>query len=234
MGDSSPINAVVGRAGRPLDGLQHLPPLRHQVGAQRLKAKAGDAGDVPETSFRHLRPFVHRSPGNTQGTAERRHEAGLASDQVHSSQHDVCILQVSKRSKVISQPKVSVIEGRFDCMASIKRQTKPGRPRKKVDPEVGPRILKHRLDCGYTQREFATLLGVSAGLVGQWETRTKMPGRDNLLKIARLTFTTMEFLLGVPGNGDKRLAWPDVPPRPDQIDLLRRYERLPIPARQNK
>lgn len=64
-------------------------------------------------------------------------------------------------------------------------------------PLLGNRIALARQRAGYrTQGAFAEALGVSRGLVGQWESHNKRPGRDNLLKIAELCGITAEYLAG--------------------------------------
>lgn len=47
-----------------------------------------------------------------------------------------------------------------------------------------------------SQADFAILLGVSHGLVGQWESGLKLPGKENLFKIALLTGVSQDYLLG--------------------------------------
>lgn len=62
---------------------------------------------------------------------------------------------------------------------------------------VGDRIRSARITAGFkSQGEFAKALGVSRGLVGQWESHRKPPGRDNLLKIAQLTAMDPRYLAG--------------------------------------
>lgn len=64
-------------------------------------------------------------------------------------------------------------------------------------PLLGNRIALARQRAGYrTQGAFAEALGVSRGLVGQWESHNKRPGRDNRLKIAELCGITAEYLAG--------------------------------------
>lgn len=62
---------------------------------------------------------------------------------------------------------------------------------------MGNRITRARIEAGYnSQQSFAIALGVSRGLVGQWESHKKKPGRDNLGKIAALCAVSMEYLIG--------------------------------------
>lgn len=64
-------------------------------------------------------------------------------------------------------------------------------------PLLGNRIAMARIRAGYrTQEALANAVGVSRGLVGQWESHKKRPGRDNLLKIADLCGITVEYLVG--------------------------------------
>ena len=70
---------------------------------------------------------------------------------------------------------------------------------------LGNRIAKARINAGYaSQAEFAKALGVSRGLVGQWESHRKPPGRDNLLKIAQLTAVDPRYLAGQ--SNDPRMS----------------------------
>lgn len=62
---------------------------------------------------------------------------------------------------------------------------------------IAARLVQLRQRAGYpSQREFALALGVTGGLVGQWESGTKVPGRANLVRIAVLTGVTVGFILG--------------------------------------
>lgn len=68
---------------------------------------------------------------------------------------------------------------------------------KKNPASVSNRIMNARLKAGFaSQSDFATVLGVSRGLVGQWESDVKLPGRQNLANVARLTGVSMEYLMG--------------------------------------
>lgn len=62
---------------------------------------------------------------------------------------------------------------------------------------IGNRIAGARIQAGFrTQDAFAKALKVSRGLVGQWESHKKQPGRENLRKIAKYCAVSMEYLLG--------------------------------------
>jgi transcriptional regulator with XRE-family HTH domain len=64
-------------------------------------------------------------------------------------------------------------------------------------PLIGDRIAWARKRAGYrSQDSFAAALGVSRGLVGQWEAHGKRPGRDNLTKIAAKCGISVDYLLG--------------------------------------
>ena len=60
---------------------------------------------------------------------------------------------------------------------------------------IGDRIRRARLAAGLSQRELAAAIGVTHGLVGQWESHRKSPGRDNLLRISEATFTDPAAIL---------------------------------------
>ncbi len=56
-----------------------------------------------------------------------------------------------------------------------------------VKRTVGQRLEKARTNAGLTQRELATRLGVSQGLVSHWERGSNVPGRDLAWKLYKLT-----------------------------------------------
>lgn len=60
---------------------------------------------------------------------------------------------------------------------------------------MSDRIRRARLAAGLSQRELAAAVGVTHGLVGQWESDRKLPGRENLRKIAEVTFVDPAALL---------------------------------------
>ena len=62
---------------------------------------------------------------------------------------------------------------------------------------MGDRIRRARIGAGYrSQASFARALGVSKGLVHQWESYGKPPGRENMLKVAQLTAVSPQYLAG--------------------------------------
>ncbi len=66
---------------------------------------------------------------------------------------------------------------------------------------VAQRLLKSRVDAGFTsQARFAKALGVSRGLIGQWESGSKVPGRQTLARAAKLCGVSMEYLCGESDN----------------------------------
>jgi transcriptional regulator with XRE-family HTH domain len=95
---------------------------------------------------------------------------------------------------------------------------------------LGNRIALVRQRAGYpTQSLFAEALGVSRGLVGQWESHKKPPGRDNLAKIARLCGISMEYLLGETTEMRRTIsALTD-----QEVELVLAWRRLPSRAREN-
>lgn len=73
---------------------------------------------------------------------------------------------------------------------------------------IGKRIKRLReIVPGRTQAEFAVLLGVSRGAVGNWEVG-KGVKRENLLLIARETGASVEWLLNGPDDGPVPISGP--------------------------
>lgn len=88
--------------------------------------------------------------------------------------------------------------------------------------EIGHRIKKARESAGLTQTALAKACGVSRGLVGQWESHIKKPGRDNITKIAEATSVSVGFLLGTEEFDQSTLTIVD----PEETSLVRRYRTL--------
>jgi transcriptional regulator with XRE-family HTH domain len=64
---------------------------------------------------------------------------------------------------------------------------------------IGERIKSARRKTGFTQRELAKKLDVSAGAVGQWETGG-VPATDRLATLADLLGISLDWLLGKSGQ----------------------------------
>jgi transcriptional regulator with XRE-family HTH domain len=87
---------------------------------------------------------------------------------------------------------------------------------------IGHRIKKAREDAGLTQRELAKRIRLSPGLIGQWESHRKKPGRDILPRLADALVLDITVLLN--DSGDQR---PGVLIRdPKQLALIRRFKQL--------
>lgn len=87
---------------------------------------------------------------------------------------------------------------------------------------IAARLKELRLRLGYTdQRSFALAIGVTGGLVGQWETGAKVPGRRNLQRIAEICAVTVDYLLG-----NAPAPWEQRPPANGQDPLERELLRL--------
>ena len=93
--------------------------------------------------------------------------------------------------------------------------------------EIGNRIASARTQAKLTQTELANAIGVTRGLVGQWESHRKKPGRDNLYKIAKATLVNVEWLLT--GNDDYSVTVSD----PEALSMLRAFMRMSPRARKN-
>lgn len=87
---------------------------------------------------------------------------------------------------------------------------------------IAARLKDLRLRLGYTdQRSFARLIGVTGGLVGQWETGAKVPGRANLQRVAEVCGVTVDYILG-----NAPAPWEQRPPANGQNALERELLRL--------
>lgn len=95
--------------------------------------------------------------------------------------------------------------------------------------EIGDRIRKARTDAGLSQRQLAAKVGVSDGLVGQWETHRKDPGRDNLFKIAEATLVDPTSLIRDLPKEEGGVRITD----PRDLRFLRRFKTMPRKAQDN-
>ncbi len=95
--------------------------------------------------------------------------------------------------------------------------------------EIGHRIKKARELAGLSQTDLADLTRRSRGLVGQWESHKKKPGRESLIKVASATSVSVGFLLGQEEIG----ATPLTTQSPEEAALLRQFRRLNGVQRKN-
>ena len=95
---------------------------------------------------------------------------------------------------------------------------------------MGDRIRRARVGAGYrSQASFARALGVSKGLVHQWERYGKPPGRENLLKVAQLTAVSVQYLAGKTDDMRRSVTVDDVL----LVRILLAAQRLPRDVQQN-
>ena len=59
---------------------------------------------------------------------------------------------------------------------------------------IGARIQKLRTDKGYTQEYLANQLGISRQAVYKWEKNESRPDTDNLIVLADVLGTTVEYI----------------------------------------
>ncbi len=79
-----------------------------------------------------------------------------------------------------------------------------------MEVTIGKMISKLRLAQNLNQRELASLLSVSNGTVGMWETGKRQPDLNTVVKIATFFNVSVDYLLGIDqefeGNNDKLTA----------------------------
>lgn len=94
---------------------------------------------------------------------------------------------------------------------------------------LGDTLRELRQDAGLTQCEFASLLCVSQGAVGNWESGARQPDNDMLIRIAQYFHVSTDYLLGLTTEkapaGDPAEASP--PSREQMIDdIIRIYREM--------
>ena len=104
---------------------------------------------------------------------------------------------------------------------------------KQIDQkEVAERItyLMHKMRLN--QQQFADLLGVTQPAVSKY-LKKRIPPAQVLLKLARASSTTIEWILA--GSGDKsslRVAEPSIAYSPS-LSLEQKFRQLPLPLQNN-
>jgi len=65
-----------------------------------------------------------------------------------------------------------------------------------MENKIGKTISRLRSERGMNQRELASILGVSNGAIGMWETGKREPDLDMVSKIAAYFNVSVDFLIG--------------------------------------
>lgn len=62
--------------------------------------------------------------------------------------------------------------------------------------EFSERLKKLRKDAGLTQVDVAGKLGISQQAYASWERGVKKPTQDNLIKLSKILYVSVDYLLG--------------------------------------
>jgi transcriptional regulator with XRE-family HTH domain len=95
---------------------------------------------------------------------------------------------------------------------------------------MGGRIKEARLRAGLTQARLADQLGVTDAVVAMWEHERRRPTIENLLQIARITFTDPATILSDTPSETRYTASVT---SPDELTLLRFYRQMRPQTREN-
>ena len=60
---------------------------------------------------------------------------------------------------------------------------------------IGNRIRKIRSKNHLTQKQLAELLYTSQGVISQWETPTKIPTIDGLIRLSKIFHVSLDYLI---------------------------------------
>jgi transcriptional regulator with XRE-family HTH domain len=171
-----------------------------------------DLFDFGETFSGDLVPLDDGGSGNTEVMSDLGEHSALGANKFHSIiRHGLCLPKGSSYGNPDCLPLVALLASIYSAM------------------DIGHRIAAARTLTGMSQTELAEVLKVSRGLVGQWESHKKKPGRDNLAKIAQATMVSMAYLMGTERIDQLTVTISDA----EQIDLLRQFSRLNAVQRQN-
>ncbi len=61
--------------------------------------------------------------------------------------------------------------------------------------KLGQRIKDSRIECGYTQKALAQLIGIAQNTIAQYENGTAKPSLEALVKLSDALNTTTDYLL---------------------------------------
>lgn len=61
--------------------------------------------------------------------------------------------------------------------------------------KLGQRIKDSRIECGYTQKSLAQLIGIAQNTIAQYENGTAKPSLEVLVKLSDALNTTTDYLL---------------------------------------
>ena len=154
-------------------------------------------------------PLRYSAPRQIEVLRHLGEQPTLSADEVHTSGHAYRLPQGSNAVQVICLPQGDNAFGSFQVM------------------EIGNRIAQARQQAQLTQTELASKIGVTRGLVGQWESHRKKPGRESLRKIAEVTLVSMDWLLT--GDAVSGVNVKD----PDALRILRAFMRMSERQRKN-
>lgn len=88
--------------------------------------------------------------------------------------------------------------------------------------DIGHRIAAARMKAGLSQTELAEAVGVTRGLVGQWESHKKKPGREIMGKLAKALTVSMDYLQGSVEISRISVTISD----PREVALVRKFRSL--------
>lgn len=89
------------------------------------------------------------------------------------------------------------------------------------------RLKKLRSEQKITQKELAKLIGYGQSTVAAWETSTREPNIQQLLKVAEYFKVSIDYLLG---NNDNRLIAKNpnmMEVYPNEREMIKKYRQMP-------
>lgn len=86
------------------------------------------------------------------------------------------------------------------------------------------RLKNSRLKLNYSQKYVAMTIGVAKPTVSQWESGVKRPTIENLISLASLYETSIDYLVGLKDENDVRSG--PAPLAPAEQQLLTTYRSL--------
>ncbi len=81
--------------------------------------------------------------------------------------------------------------------------------------ETANRLLQYRKKCGLSQEELAEKIGVSRQAVSKWERAEASPDTDNLITLAKVYGVSLDELLNVNPEKDKKASAPGTEAEPE-------------------
>lgn len=86
---------------------------------------------------------------------------------------------------------------------------------------LGERLQKERQALHLSQKEVASMLGVSASIISNYENGERTPSIENLISLSRIYRCSIDYLVGIDKTSNNSISTPML--TPEQRSLLAQF-----------